>query len=490
MANTFQFRENPPNSERRMHWRQKVFFTRVELGENNHGDILNISPSGLALQSEEQLNDDELPRMRFQLFQSPARIEAKGRIVWRDDSKKIAGVEFINLSAETRKQILLSIFLMSDDSESPKTSVPVEETEQISETTATSEPISEFSFLDSAMVELLPENQGHPWTFPPIQPPVETQDAETAPESAPTPNVTGSSGVELVSEERNQESTFPLVQPSAETQDAETAPESAPAPNVTDSPDVELIPEEGNQESTFSSVQPPAEWKDAEWKDAQWQYVAAVPESDIATNVTGSSGVELVPEERNQESIFPSVPFPAESPDSGTVSGRAMAPNVTSGSGKAGRLIGLVVVAVLLLLVFLPLRHYLQKAGTTSQQGRETTAEPTVPGPSSNTSAAPTSNARPAPDHPVPTSHPGPSQGQPVFGLQVGAMVQEENANALAKSLRQINFPALVSKRSNDRFYRVVVGPYRGEDAALRAKNELEKRGFKAFRTEWKPQAN
>jgi cell division septation protein DedD len=69
-------------------------------------------------------------------------------------------------------------------------------------------------------------------------------------------------------------------------------------------------------------------------------------------------------------------------------------------------------------------------------------------------------------------------------------MVQEGNANALAKSLRQINFPALVSKRSNDRFYRVVVGPYRGEDAALKAKNELEKRGFKAFRTEWKPQAN
>jgi cell division septation protein DedD len=489
MANTFQFRENPPNSERRMHWRQKVFFTRVELGENNHGDILNISPSGLALQSEEQLNDDELPRMRFQLFQSPARIEAKGRIVWRDDSKKIAGVEFVDLSVETRKQILLSIFLMTDDSESPNASVPVEETEQISEATAISEPVSEFSFLDTAMVELIPEDQNHPSTFPLMQPRAETPDAETAPESAPAPNVTESSGVERFSEERDQQSTFSSLQSPPEWQHAERIPESEIAANMTDSPGVEQVPEEGNQESTFSFVQPPAEWKDVEWKDAQWHDAETVPESDIATNVTGSSGVELVPEERKQEPIFPSVQSPVESRDSRTVSDRALAPNVTGGSGKAGRLIGVVVVAVLLLLVFLPLRHYLQKAGT-SQQGKEITAEPALPGPSSKTPAAPTSSAGPAPDHPVPTSRPGPSLGQPVFGLQVGAMVQEGNANALAKSLRQINFPALVSKRSNDRFYRVVVGPYRGEDAALRAKNELEKRGFKAFRTEWKPQAN
>jgi len=72
------------------------------------------------------------------------------------------------------------------------------------------------------------------------------------------------------------------------------------------------------------------------------------------------------------------------------------------------------------------------------------------------------------------------------FVLQVGAMVHEENANALANSLRQMNFPAFVFKSPTDRFHRVVVGPYNGVDATLRAKNQLEKRGFRSIRKEWK----
>ena len=72
------------------------------------------------------------------------------------------------------------------------------------------------------------------------------------------------------------------------------------------------------------------------------------------------------------------------------------------------------------------------------------------------------------------------------FVLQVGAMVHEENANSLAESLRQMNFPAFVFKSPTDRFHRVVVGPYNGVDATLRAKNQLEKRGFRSIRKEWK----
>jgi cell division septation protein DedD len=78
--------------------------------------------------------------------------------------------------------------------------------------------------------------------------------------------------------------------------------------------------------------------------------------------------------------------------------------------------------------------------------------------------------------------------GQPGFVLQIGAMTHEENAAALAESL-QHDFPALVSRRGTDRFYRVVVGPYSDVDSALRVKEQLRKAGFDAFRTPWNPSA-
>jgi cell division septation protein DedD len=435
MANTFQSSGNPAISERRMYWRQRVFFSRVEWGENNCGDVLNISLNGLALQAVEDLNDNELPKMRFQLSKAPAWVEAKGRIAWRNDSKKVAGVEFIDLSPETRKQILLSIFLTSDEREFPKTGAPLEKTEQVSGAMATSEPISAFPLLESTTVEVVPGDRSQQPIFPSVQSPAETQDGGTVSENAMTANFTSGSGVEVVPEDRNQESIFPSVQFPAETQDAGTVSESA-----------------------------------------------------MAAKVASGSGVEVVPEDRNQESIFSSVQFPAEMQDAGTVSESAMATKVTNGSGKAGRLVGLSLAAVLLLLVVLPLRHYLQRAGT-SQKGRETATEPNLPGLSSKISATPTSNPGPTPDHPAPTSNPAPSLDHSAFVLQVGAMVHEENANAVAESLRRMNFPAHVSDRSTDGFHRVVVGPYHGVDAALRAKTELEKRGFQTIRREWKPQA-
>ena len=89
----------------------------------------------------------------------------------------------------------------------------------------------------------------------------------------------------------------------------------------------------------------------------------------------------------------------------------------------------------------------------------------------------------------IPTGNPRPASEFPSFALQAGAMVYEENANALARSLHQMNFPVSVHKHPGDRFHLVVVGPYTNVDAASRAKNELEKSGFEAIRTEWRPQA-
>ena len=114
MPNTFQSSGNLPLSERRVHPRQRVLFSCADLGEDNGGIVLNLSEGGLALETVGELLDDELLKMRFQISRSPAWIEARGRIIWRSDSGKTAGVEFIDLSPQARKQIQRWISLTSE----------------------------------------------------------------------------------------------------------------------------------------------------------------------------------------------------------------------------------------------------------------------------------------------------------------------------------------------------------------------------------------
>jgi cell division septation protein DedD len=80
------------------------------------------------------------------------------------------------------------------------------------------------------------------------------------------------------------------------------------------------------------------------------------------------------------------------------------------------------------------------------------------------------------------------SQDVPGFVLQVAAMEHEDNADALAETLHQRNFPAFVFKRGAGPFYRVVIGVYGDADSAVRVKDELERRGFKAILRRWLPE--
>ncbi len=66
------------------------------------------------------------------------------------------------------------------------------------------------------------------------------------------------------------------------------------------------------------------------------------------------------------------------------------------------------------------------------------------------------------------------------FVLQVGAMAHQENAEALAKSLQQKNFPAFVFDRGGDGLYRVDVGPYPDAKYAHDVKSELTSAGFRS----------
>jgi hypothetical protein len=56
---------SPFITDRRNYGRQKVLFSSVVISENNRGRVLNISPNGLALQTDAELIDDELPKILF-----------------------------------------------------------------------------------------------------------------------------------------------------------------------------------------------------------------------------------------------------------------------------------------------------------------------------------------------------------------------------------------------------------------------------------------
>lgn len=148
----------------------------------------------------------------------------------------------------------------------------------------------------------------------------------------------------------------------------------------------------------------------------------------------------------------------------------------TSFSRSSGRLIGLTAVTVLLLSALFLLADHLQKSKY-SQQHVGAITSTMAPGFSTDTSANPT--------NPVVNATP-PSHGAG-FMLQVGAMTHKQNADALAEILRRRYFPAFVSPPGTDRFYLVVVGPYRDADSALTAKEELKGEGFESIRTPWKP---
>jgi DedD protein len=65
--------------------------------------------------------------------------------------------------------------------------------------------------------------------------------------------------------------------------------------------------------------------------------------------------------------------------------------------------------------------------------------------------------------------------------LQLAALRREGDALALADALQQKGFPSFVVTPGSDNLYRVQVGPYSDSPMAERAKQSLEREGFKAI---------
>jgi cell division septation protein DedD len=338
---------NPYITDRRRDRRQRVLFSSVVMSASNCGRILDISPKGLALQTDSALVGDGFPNFLFKFSPTLAWVGAKGQVVWRNNSKNVVGIEFIGLTDEVHNQIQ--------------------------------------TWMDSKK-EL--------------------------------------SGIGAV-----------ILGP-------------APAP------------------ATFSAS---------------------------ATGVLvspASKSVDRSAENRSPAPVLPPVAYTTEMHDARTTAKSAVAENIAGGTNKVLWLVGLALVATLLVTSALLQRLHLRKLSN-SQRSTEMARAPHSP-------VAPLQPAPPAqevsPAQPVPSAErpsvPSPNRRSslngPAFVVQVGAMIHRENANALAASLREMNFPAFVIKLPTERFNHVLVGPYNRVDATIEVQKELEKRGFQTIRSKWR----
>jgi len=192
MSGTVQSAENPGASERRLHPRQQLWFPRIQLGDHNGGIVLNISERGLAMMVVRSLADDPLRQMHFQLSDSSAWVDTRGRIAWVSASKTTAGVEFVDLPDEGHARIKRWISSLAESSASVKENTFVENI------ALNPPPVT----LDRESVVSLPEPETMGSVAEDQNQPVIARDAVGVP-----PGSTESGGAETVSEGSEAENT-------------------------------------------------------------------------------------------------------------------------------------------------------------------------------------------------------------------------------------------------------------------------------------------
>jgi TonB family protein len=77
----------------------------LEMSEGNGGIVLNVSETGVAIAVAQSIDDDHIARLSFRLPLLDRTFQAQGEVVWRSESKKSAGVRFVNLDERDRVQI-------------------------------------------------------------------------------------------------------------------------------------------------------------------------------------------------------------------------------------------------------------------------------------------------------------------------------------------------------------------------------------------------
>ena len=320
--------------DRRAYPREQISFPRnlfyIDLGESKAGTVLNISEGGLAVQAIANSIDDFLPQIRFKFSKSETWVETRGRVVWANGSRDMAGLEFISLSDEGRDQIREWLA----EIHTPQSDVTAEEAFQLLQATNSADPL----------VSPASQHMHHGEFY----------------------------STELGS----------FAQPASSSARKDVGLES---------------------------------------------------DQDLSDRKTRS---------------------------------------------RIGLLLGLSIAG--LVLFFLARRVNSLWIGRQEPRDKtvaEATQSPVGKPAASEVLAPVTASAEPV----------VPSKQVPGFVLQTATMSHEENADALAHTLQQRNFPAFVFKSHFDDFYRVYVGPYHDRDSAMNIDRGLAREGFTAILRSWSP---
>jgi len=92
--------------ERRTHVRRRVLSLEyIDLGSSNGGILLNLSEGGMYVQAVASLSADDIPQIGFRLPDSGYLVKTDAKIAWVGESKKDAGIQFLNLPKEARLKI-------------------------------------------------------------------------------------------------------------------------------------------------------------------------------------------------------------------------------------------------------------------------------------------------------------------------------------------------------------------------------------------------
>ncbi len=97
--------DRPFPSKSRRFLRKPVLFASAQVGENTTGLILNISEGGICVQTPQSIAGNGALPLRLQSLRSMGWIETHGRVVWSNDEKHIAGIEFAGITEEARREV-------------------------------------------------------------------------------------------------------------------------------------------------------------------------------------------------------------------------------------------------------------------------------------------------------------------------------------------------------------------------------------------------
>lgn len=93
-------------TERRNCLRHSVSsLTYVRLGEENGGIIVDVGEEGMAVRAAMAVAQDEIPLYLTPLSDATGSIVTTGRIAWRRDAGKLAGIQFVDMPESARSLI-------------------------------------------------------------------------------------------------------------------------------------------------------------------------------------------------------------------------------------------------------------------------------------------------------------------------------------------------------------------------------------------------